>query len=71
MVFFGIFEIPNIGSDWLNFICPASFMVAIPMLFLVRESYNRSRIDDHNAYSDMHGADERNRIRGKLAFHRD
>ena len=46
MLFFGIFEIPNIGSDWLNYVSPVSFLVAVPMLLAVRESYNRTGVDE-------------------------
>ena len=45
MVFYFMFEIPGIGSNWLNYVLPVSMAVTIPFALLVKDQYRRSNID--------------------------
>ena len=45
-LFFGVFQIPNIGTQWLNYVLPCSVLLPLPALLLVKEDYKRSKLDD-------------------------
>ena len=36
-VFLGLFSIPGIGTEWLDFVLPASCFAVIPLLLTIRE----------------------------------
>lgn len=46
VVFFLVFQIPNIGTAWLNYVLPASVLVPLPAFLLIQENYNRLRVDE-------------------------
>lgn len=48
LVFLFLMMIPGIGSMWTNWTMAASSGICIPLLFLMREQYNRLEIDEHN-----------------------
>ena len=45
-VYFGVFQIPGIGTRWMNFVLPFFVIIPIPVVFLIDEQYKRSVIDD-------------------------
>ncbi len=45
MVFYFMFQIPGIGTNWLNYVLPISMAVTIPFALLVKDEYKRSDID--------------------------
>ena len=45
-VFLGLFSIPGIGTEWLDFVLPASCFAVIPLLVVIKEEYNRRTVDD-------------------------
>ena len=45
-LFFGVFQIPNIGTRWLNYVLPCSVLLPLPALLMVKEDYKRSKLDD-------------------------
>ena len=45
-VYFGVFQIPGIGTRWINFVLPFFVCIPLPIVFLVDEQYRRSLIDD-------------------------
>jgi len=44
--FFLVFQIPNVGTRWLNFVLAPSVLVPLPILLLVAEQYKRAVLDD-------------------------
>ncbi|GAB6019151.1 Solute carrier 49 member 4 [Chamberlinius hualienensis] len=47
-IFLLLFFIPNIGYIWMNWCLIGSTVIAIPVLFFVREHYARSAVDSQN-----------------------
>ena len=45
-VYFGVFQIPGIGTRWMNFVLPFFVIIPMPLVFLIDEQYKRSVIDD-------------------------
>ena len=45
MVFLLVFLVPGLGTAWLNYVLPASSLVCLPALCLVREQFNRLQLD--------------------------
>ena len=45
MLFLFIFLIPDVGTNWLNYVLPVSSFVCLPMMFCVREEYKRGELD--------------------------
>ena len=45
-VYFGVFQIPGIGTRWMNFVLPFFVLIPMPVVFLIDEQYKRSVIDD-------------------------
>ena len=45
-VYFGVFQIPGIGTRWMNFVLPFFVIIPLPIVFLIDEQYRRSVIDD-------------------------
>jgi len=52
VVFLGLFDIPNIGTKWLNYVLPVSCFAVIPILLTVKEEYNRRTVDDLSTEQD-------------------
>ncbi len=48
-IFYLLFLIPNIGRDWLSYILPAAIVIALPLIFAVKERYNRADLDDEES----------------------
>ena len=46
VLFLGIFDIPNIGTQWLSYVLPISCFAVIPLLVVIKEEYNRRTVDD-------------------------
>jgi len=46
-IFFGVFQIPHIGTQWLNYVLPVSVLLPLPALLLVKEDYRRSKLDEN------------------------
>jgi len=44
-VFFGMFEIPNLGTSWLNYTLLFASLTSLPPIIFVKENYRRSKID--------------------------
>jgi len=44
--FFLVFQIPDVGTRWLNFVLAPSVLVPLPLLLLVAEQYKRADLDD-------------------------
>lgn len=49
-IFLFIMMIPNISSDWTNWTIVGASGVCLPLLFLMKEQYNRLEIDEHNPH---------------------
>jgi len=47
-----IFNIPNIGTSWLNYVLPLSCFVVLPLLFFIKEEYKRSGLDESLVQDD-------------------
>jgi len=45
VVFFLIFQIPNVGTQWLNYVLAPSVLLPLPLLLLVTEQYKRGDLD--------------------------
>merc|ERR1711892_5198 len=45
MLFLFIFLIPDVGTNWLNYVLPVSSLVCMPLMFMVKEGYNRGKLD--------------------------
>lgn len=48
LVFLFIMMVPNIGTLWTNWMIVGTSGVCLPLLFLLKEKYNRLEIDEHN-----------------------
>ena len=46
IMFLFIFFIPNIGFVWINYVLVGSTALAIPAVMMIKESYNRSNVDE-------------------------
>ncbi len=46
MLFFFAFEIPHVGTTWLNYVLPLSAAAGALLVLLVRDEYRRSRVDE-------------------------
>ena len=44
-VYFGLFQVPHIGTRWTNYILMVSALSGLPLIMLVKETYKRSKID--------------------------
>ena len=47
VMFLGLFDIPNIGTQWLSYVLPISCFAVIPLFLLVKEEYNRRSVDEY------------------------
>ena len=45
VVFLSLFDIPGIGTSWLNYVLPLACILAIPFLVPVRVRYSRMLLD--------------------------
>jgi len=45
LAFLIVFAFPGVGTSWLNYMLPASSLVCIPLMSLVRENYTRLKLD--------------------------
>jgi len=43
--FFLVFQIPNVGTRWLNYILAPSVLLPLPLILTVREQYRRGDLD--------------------------
>lgn len=41
LMFFVVFQIPQAGMDWMNYVLPLCVLTPIPLLALIEEQYNR------------------------------
>ena len=46
VLFLALFDIPNIGTQWLSYVLPISCFAVIPLLLVITEEYNRRNVDD-------------------------
>ena len=44
-VYFGLFQIPHIGTRWTNYILMVAAFSGLPLIMMVKETYRRSKID--------------------------
>ena len=44
-VYFGLFQIPGIGTRWTNYVLPFASLSGLPLMLLVKATYKRSKID--------------------------
>ena len=44
-LFFGMFQIPNIGTRWLNYTLVTATLTSLPPILFAKENYKRSNID--------------------------
>jgi len=47
VVFLGLFNIPNIGTQWLSYVLPVGCFAVIPLFMTVKEEYNRRLVDEY------------------------
>jgi len=45
ILFLLVFQIPNIGTQWLNYVLAPCVLIPIPLMRLVKEEYRRQNID--------------------------
>ena len=45
-VYLGVFQIPGIGTRWMNFLLPVSVLLPLPITFLIDAQYRRSMVDN-------------------------
>ena len=45
VVFLSLFDIPGIGTSWLDYVLPIACIIALPFLLPVRVSYTRMLLD--------------------------
>ena len=43
----GLFNIPNIGTQWLSYVLPVGCFAVIPLFMTVKEEYNRRLVDEY------------------------
>lgn len=48
LIFLFIMMVPDIGSSWTNWTIVGASGICLPLLFLMKEQYNRLQIDEHN-----------------------
>merc|ERR1711915_129284 len=46
VIFLGLFDIPNIGTQWLSYVLPVSCFMVIPLFMTIKEEYKRRTVDD-------------------------
>ena len=46
VLFLSLFNIPNIGTSWLDYVLPLSCVLAIPFLLPVKVHYRRMMLDN-------------------------
>ena len=44
-LYFGLFQIPGIGTRWMNYTLLIAILTGLPPILLVKETYKRSKID--------------------------
>ena len=44
-LYFGLFQIPGIGTRWMNYTLLIAIITGLPPILLVKETYKRSKID--------------------------
>ena len=44
-LYFGLFQIPGIGTRWMNYTLLIACLTGIPPILFVKENYKRSNID--------------------------
>ena len=44
--YFLYFQIPGVGTRWMNFVLPFFVLIPVPIVYLIDEQYKRSVIDD-------------------------
>ena len=49
VVFLSLFDIPGIGTSWLNYVLPLACVLAIPFLVAVRVRYSRMLLDSSDS----------------------
>jgi len=45
--FLSLFNIPSVGTQWLDYVLPISCLMAVPFILPVRVTYHRLQIDTH------------------------
>jgi len=57
--FLGLFDIPGIGSRWLNYVLPLSCFFVLPIFLTLKEEYKRRVLDEDSflCYSDEESSD--------------
>lgn len=50
LIFLFVFMIPGIGTMWTNYTLVASAGICLPLLVVMKESYNRLNLDQHNIH---------------------
>jgi len=51
VAFLSLFNIPNIGTSWLDYVLPLSCLIAIPLMVPVKVNYRRMELD--SAYNHL------------------
>ena len=51
VAFLSLFNIPNIGTSWLDYVLPLSCLIAIPLMVPVKVNYRRMELD--SAYNNL------------------
>ena len=44
-IYFGLFQIPHIGTRWTNYILTGASLSGLLFIILAKETYKRSKID--------------------------
>jgi len=58
VIFYCIFEIPGVGTSWLNYVLPLSCVAVLPLMFMLKEEYKRAELDAVDSDSDEEDDDE-------------
>jgi len=45
-IYFGLFQIPSLGTEWLNYTLLVAALSGLPPILFVKENYRRSKVDE-------------------------
>jgi len=60
VLFLGLFDIPGIGTQWLNYVLPLSCFFVLPIFLTLKEEYRRRVLDEDSfiCYSDEESSED-------------
>lgn len=51
VVFLSVFSIHGIGTSWMDYVLPATCLLALPFMIIIKEEYNRSNVEKEPDYN--------------------